>query len=310
MPSKRSPAVGKSTFFPFQTAAASWIDLLGYGGMIAEAGFNPLHPRADQAIRRLRRFHRLVAHHSRRAFPTLVMNDGAVAYRDLSYRTRWVTYEFLQDSWQLFEAINAAERQAGDPGARMVLATGFRMRGRRDGLDAVSAQFSDIIGLVKSGRISLEQAIGRAARIRSNFDVVPQLQANFAFTKAYVAEQSGSRAGLGGANFFVDLSLFPRPLPTWLDIGEVTSWSDARLGLTADFAALRSLPFGREVVNTPNGQVEGGPEGILDGLQVAQQLANDKDVLTALRRAKDAEVQRPPGTSRVRTNRDGPATER
>lgn len=207
----RVPAVGKSVFFPFQTAITCWIDLLGYGRMMSDAGFNPLSAASGVAIRRLRRFHRLVAEHSRRAFPTLVMNDGAVGYRDLSYRTRWVTYEFLQDSWRLFQAINAAEVADGNPGARMVIATGFRMRGRRDGLDAVSIAFKDIIQKVRDEKITLEQAIGRASRIRSTFDIIPQLQANFAFTKAYRAEQAGSKAGLGGPNCFVDLSVFERP---------------------------------------------------------------------------------------------------
>jgi len=39
-----------------------WIDLLGYGAMIAEAGFNPLHPKAAAAMQRLRRSMRLLHH--------------------------------------------------------------------------------------------------------------------------------------------------------------------------------------------------------------------------------------------------------
>jgi hypothetical protein len=38
-----TPLVRNSATFPFQTSAACWIDLLGYGRMIAEADFNPLH---------------------------------------------------------------------------------------------------------------------------------------------------------------------------------------------------------------------------------------------------------------------------
>ncbi|WP_171946452.1 hypothetical protein [Hyphomicrobium sp. CS1GBMeth3] len=53
----KSPIVGKGTSFPFQVSVACWIDLLGYGRMISEAGFNPLHPKAKDAIKRIRRFH-------------------------------------------------------------------------------------------------------------------------------------------------------------------------------------------------------------------------------------------------------------
>jgi len=131
----KSPAIAKGTQFPFQVAVACWIDLLGYGSMIADAEFNPLHPEAKQAIARIRTFHEIVAQHSARYFPTLVMNDGAVAYRDLSLRSRSVTHDFLIRAWKLFEAIKAEDRKHGHPGARMVLCCGFRMRGRRAGLD-------------------------------------------------------------------------------------------------------------------------------------------------------------------------------
>lgn len=290
MVAKKAPAVGKDVSFPFQTAITCWIDLLGYGRMMSDAGFNPLAPEADVAIRRLRRFHRLVSEHSRRVFPTLVMNDGAVGYRDLSYRARWPTYEFLQDAWKLFQAVNTAEAAGGSPGARMVIATGFRMRGRRNGLDAVSTSFRTIIEKVRDGRLTLEQALGSASRIRSTFDIVPQLQANFAFTKAYCAEEAGSGGGLAGPRCFVDLSVFERPLPDWLDIGDPVEWRDTNLDLEATFAPLLSLPLAKEVEKTPSGTVEGGPAGVRDGLQVAGVLAKDDDVLTALRKALGAEA--------------------
>ena len=47
MVAKKAPAVGKDVSFPFQTAITCWIDLLGYGRMMSDAGFNPLAPEAD-----------------------------------------------------------------------------------------------------------------------------------------------------------------------------------------------------------------------------------------------------------------------
>lgn len=76
---------GRAPRPPFYTSIACWIDLLGYGGVISRARFSPTHAEAKSAIDRLRRFHRLVAEHSSSRFPTFVINDGAVAYRDLSY---------------------------------------------------------------------------------------------------------------------------------------------------------------------------------------------------------------------------------
>lgn len=275
---KRSPLVRKNATFPFQVAIVCWIDLLGYGAMIAEADFSPLHPKASEAMKRLRRFHEIVASHSSRHFPTLVMNDGAAAYRDLSLRSRAPTHDFLTRAWNLFNSIKRDENAAGLPGARMVLATGFRMRGRRAGIDATASQFKSLMGRYQNGDIGADQAIREAASIRQSLDVIPQLQANFAFTKAYVAESGGKKAGLPGANFYVDLILFDTPTPPWVVTGKTVKWSNKKLRMKAAFAPILDFP--------PYKHVEGGPLGIRDGLQIAQQLTHDPDVLRALRAAR------------------------
>lgn len=275
---RRSPLVSKRASFPFQIAVACWIDLLGYGAMIAEADFNPLHPKASEAMQRLRRFHAIVASHSFRHFPTLVMNDGAAAYRDLSLRSRGPTYDFLMRAWNLFNKIKDDENARGLPGARVVLATGFRMRGRRAGMDATASHFESLMRRYQDGGLSAEQAIREAAHIRQPFDVVPQLQANFAFSKAYVAESSGIKGGLRGANFFVDLTIFDTPTPPWVVKGKTVRWSNERLHMAAPFAPILAFP--------PRKHVSGGPMGILDGLEIAQRLTQDPDVLNALRAAR------------------------
>lgn len=253
------------------------MDLLGYGAMISEAEFNPLHPKASEAMKRLRRFHKIVSAHSSRHFPTLVMNDGAVAYRDLSFRTRSPTYDFVMRAWQLFEGVRSQEEHWGLPGARMVVATGFRMRGGRRGMDAVAGHFGSLMQRYKNRQITAEQAIAEAAKIRPRFDIVPQLQANFAFSKAYVAERSGTKGGLAGANFFIDLALFDDPLPQWIVTEKIVRWSDETLGMKASFAHVLGFPT--------HESEQGGQLGIRDGLQVAQYLAGDPDVLKKLRAA-------------------------
>ncbi len=272
------PLVGKSASFPFQTSVACWVDLQGYGSMISEAEFNPLHVKSKKALRRLRRFHEIVAKHSSRYFPTLVMNDGAVAYRDLSLRSRSVTHDFLVRAWKLFCEIKSSETADGFPGARMVLACGFRMRGRRSGLDASNVHLRSILDRVKDGQLDVEQAIREAGSMRPRFDIIPQLQANFAFTKAYVAEASGTKGGLGGANFYVDLTLFNLPISNWIELGPEIQWSHDRLALSAPFALVLDLPISQHPAT--------GPTDILDGLQVAQRLARDPNVLQALRQSK------------------------
>nr|WP_204354576.1 hypothetical protein [Paracoccus saliphilus] len=236
--------VGKGITFPFQISVACWVDLLGYGQMISRAKFNPLDEESKAALRRLRRFHEVVARHSSSYFPTLVMNDGAVSYRDLSFRSRSVTYDFISRAWSLFEEISKVEHQDDFPRARMVLASGFRMRGRKAGLEASNDHLRSIPKRVSDKSISIERAIHEASRMRPRFDIIPQLQANFAFTKAYVAESSGSKGGLPGANFYLDLSLLKLPATDWIDLGPTIPWSHEALALSASFARVKSLTKG------------------------------------------------------------------
>lgn len=291
MSRERPSPVGFKTHFPFRVAICCWVDLLGYGASIARSDFNPLNPLAKGAVRRLRRFHELIASHSKRRFPTLVMNDGAAAYGDLTWNTRWATFEFISDAFGLYQAINQVEAKEGLPGARMVISTGFRLRGRRAGIDDRSARFRRVLKGLQDGTLSHKEAIDKAAKITSNFDVIPQLQANFAFTKAYVAEQSGRTGGLGGANCFLDLAVFEHPLPTWLDIGPIVQWREERLNLQAEFAPLISLPRAKKC-ETRNGVTTfGGPEGVRDAIQVARYLTSDDGVLAALQNARRDQVR-------------------
>lgn len=108
---RNDPKVGKDVKFPFQVSIVSWGDLLGYGSSMAETQFNPLDEMSKESVRRLRIFHKIVAEYSDRNFPTLVVNDGAAAYRDLSLRTNFVGYEFVERSWRLFERINLEEKK-------------------------------------------------------------------------------------------------------------------------------------------------------------------------------------------------------
>jgi len=140
-----------------------------------------------------------------------------------------------------------------------------------------NTHFQSVMQRFQEQKISAAQAITEAATIRQDFDIVPQLQANFAFTKAYVAESSGSAGGLQGPNFFVDLSIFAQPMPDWIELGPAIDWSYERLGLRTSFAPIQNLPQRRHI--------EGGPVGILDGHQIAQGLAKNPDVLSALRAA-------------------------
>ncbi|WP_372574969.1 hypothetical protein [Ruegeria jejuensis] len=256
----------------------AWGDLLGYGGRIAEAQFNPLDARAKSSIKRMRDFHRIVAEHSNRNFRTLVINDGVAVFRDLSLRSSSVSHDFLMRSWELFEAINQHEARASQPGIRMVVACGFRIRGRKAVIETDHGKVNSILKRYQDGFLTVDQAIREASTARPSFDAVPQLQANFAFTKAYVAESSGTGGGFAGPNFFLDTSLLKKTDTEWPVGGKAFDWEHNTLGLKSEFMRIEHL--------SPEKYTNEASSRLKTGLEVAQTLAGDNDVLEALRRAR------------------------
>ena len=279
MEARKPRELARGTRLPFQVSIALRGDLLGYGANMAEAEFNPIDEKAKRSIRRLRTFHRIVAQQSSRLFPTLVVNDGVAAYRDLSLRSQSVGLDFLQRSWSLFRAIAAEVKRNHFPGMRMVVACGFRMRGRRPRIERNHAKLESILRRFKRGKLTHDQAIHEAFAARPSFDIVPQLQGNFAFTKAYVAESSGSVGCLGGPNFYLDLSLLHQPLSSWPLFHDTVCWKHDTLGLDTHFGKVKDIPAYTH-------DTCGGATPVRNGLQVAQTLVGHMDVLLALRNAK------------------------
>lgn len=273
----RSPSIRKSgaKSLPFKVAIAGWIDLLAYGEMIAGVDYNPIADEAKMPINRLRSFHRIVAEHSKRNYRTLVLNDGAVAYRDLSLRSAASTVDFFCQSWELFKAVQASEMRNGFAGARMVVAPGLRAKGSRRALDYTSGHLDSILARMATGALTPEQAVREAAAIEKYFDVLPQLQANFAFSRAFIAEQSGTKFNLPGPAFYIDDLIFDGAKPDWVETDAPVDWSMPKYRLSARFHPVRAL-------TRPKGG-SGQIAGICDGIAIASCVAPSPSVRNAIR---------------------------
>jgi hypothetical protein len=192
----------KGTRRSFEVSAVLWIDLLGYGTALAAAEWDPsAAAAAAAAVERLHTFHAIADEHSNRHFRVSALNDAIVATKDLSPRARGVTSEFFRRAIKLHRAINTIEHSKGLPGARAVLAAGFRMRRRY--MTNARPDLNLLLERMHAGRISAEQAIRQAVTLRPYSGLIPELQANFAFSRAYLADASGSSAGLGGPKFYL-----------------------------------------------------------------------------------------------------------
>lgn len=262
-----------------EVCAAAWMDLLGYGAMLRLAGFDPTAPAAQAAVTRLDKFHELVRAASSKFALSLVLNDGAALHRDLSPRARSVTYDFVQRVFRLHSEVNRLEHSFGLPGARTVIGAGFRI-GRHHGTQQrlINGIGRELVARVADGSMSAKQAILTAAVARGDSGSLPEFQANFAFTRAYLADNDGSSAGLGGPRFFIDLALFQADPPAWLRLDQTVDWSTG--GMSARFGVVSLID--RKLASSVKFA------GVLDAIEVARRLSGQGIV----ERLKDTRIHR------------------
>jgi hypothetical protein len=123
------PTFKKGRNLPFTVSCVAWMDLLGYGSMLRGAKFDPTSELANSAVIRLKEFQNIISERANRFMPAICVNDGAILYRDLSYRGNSVTADFMQRIIDLHTLVNKTDQSAGFPGARTILAVGIRMTG-------------------------------------------------------------------------------------------------------------------------------------------------------------------------------------
>lgn len=229
----------KGRRYPIEIACVAWADLLGYGAMLEAARFDPQDPRTKTAIDRLKTFQRTAVKAAHRVFPAMPINDGVAYFTDLSPRTASVTADFLTRAIRAHAEINSIDQSAGYPGARMVIAAGPRVRVGRP--KRSESHLASIFRRLGEGVISTTQAIQEAFISGPIAGFVPALQANFAFSRAYLANEAGTRAGLGGPNCYVDLAAFEEPPPQWIRFRRRQVWNDR--GLDVSFGELEGADW-------------------------------------------------------------------
>lgn len=281
---KNMASSAKGAKHEFEISIALWIDLLGYGKMLEDAAWDPTSPIAKAALNRIVQFQNIASKHSMRNFPTFVMNDGVIAFRDLSPRTNAVTFDFLSRAIELHTAINQADIASGHPGARAVVAVGFRVRRQIDySMRLNNGEGKVIKEKFNAGLMSQTQAINHALMARHHCDSTPELQHNYAMTKAYLADASGSKAGFIGPGMFVDMSMFNDAAPSWINFSKIIPW--AARGMSAEFGHLNTIDQRKADICKF--------EGLLGAFDVAARLSPNPDVLQVIRNSRLGDLRKP-----------------
>lgn len=270
----KHPKTSKGSKRLYEVNATVWFDMLGYGSMLEKVNFDPTKVEAQNALKRLNSFHEIAAKHACKHFPIHAINDGIIAFKDLSPRAKSVTFDFVDRALKLFEEFNKIDTQDGFPGARMIIATGFRVRIPRTLPEVTNGKLKSIKKRISENVMSTEQAIREAYETRPYFGLLPELQANFAFTKAYLVDSNGSKGGFGGPNCFIDLSLFKSSEIEWLKFEKIIDWE--QMGMKSKFGQIKE--YNRELANKQS------HNGLLDAFEVATNISSQNNITNVLRK--------------------------
>jgi hypothetical protein len=236
----------------------AWTDLLGYGTQIGTTGLNPINPSAIKATERIDRFAQIIKRHSHRLFPSLLINDAAAFYRNLSFRTRANTVDFLNRAIRVHYSV----KNADEIGARTVISVGFKARPRVGRTDELRRKADTFVSKVRAKKKTIEQSILEALILSSDFNQIPSLNSNYAFTKSYMVDQLGSKHGFSGPGLFIEKGIFqPNDPPLDFVVG-----------------AVPCTIFGREYEYLNLRRMKLAESYLLDTIEIAKYLAGDDNV--------------------------------
>ena len=230
-------AMGKQNHFRSSVFAVAWIDLLGYGSMLQSCDFDPTSQNAKNAVYRLELLNDIASSHSSLKFPVLQMNDGIATWRELSFRTKNVTEDYIKRCIALFHDIVNHERNNGYPGPRMIISSGVRMKMKTHRKDLARERADRLIEQVESGVKDYRQALYQACNYNNYRNAVEELQANFAFSKSFIADEGGKAQGFGGSNIFIDMNFFVSDDIRCIDLSRIFEWNQYK-GLESIFGQI------------------------------------------------------------------------
>lgn len=184
-----------------------WSDLLGFSKIFVEANWELNKSQMEKIYNRLEAAHSSALYYSTPFERNLILNDGiAKVFHPKSKvedKNNILSISiFLRSCVELHMSINETEHENGFPGSRTVLAFGENIEYLTE-----EVRFDDYVwnySKPKGSEISsLANSVGNPIVIYNP----KEMQMNTAFSKAYILESGGGKAGLPGNYMYIDKSV-------------------------------------------------------------------------------------------------------
>ena len=184
-----------------------WSDLLGFGNIFVQNNWKIDDKAQREIYNRLEAAHSAVLYYSSFLERNLILNDGIA--KVFHPRSKFEDKNnvlsislFFRSCVELHLSISKTEHEHNYPGCRSILAFGENIEYLADEirLDDYVMNYSKPQGAELS---DLAQKLGNPVVIYNP----KELQMNTAFSKAFLLDEGGNKAGLPGNNFYVDESV-------------------------------------------------------------------------------------------------------
>lgn len=203
-----------------------WSDLLGFSNHFSESNWILNHNQYQAIYNRLKAAHSAVLYFSSIFEHNLILNDGiAKVFNPMSSfsvdNQMFLIGAFFRSCIELHMAINQEESEMGYPGCRSVIAYGESVE-----YLANQVSFDDYVENYTKPQGS---NISNIARRTGNPVLIynpKELQMNTAFSKSFILENGGSKAGLPGNSLYVDQSVIDSLATYAKDNGYFPMWTE------------------------------------------------------------------------------------
>lgn len=184
-----------------------WSDLLGFGNQFFQNNWQLSETDKFQIYLRLNNAHSIVLQQTSPSERVFILNDGIAKVTEIKLSPTDLTpllnvSLFFRGIILTHINIIQSENKTNLPGCRTVVSFG-------EGIEYITREIKYDDFLFNYCRKNPHE-LGKSSKINGNPTILynpVELQMNTAFSKSYILESGGSKAGLSGANLFIDSSV-------------------------------------------------------------------------------------------------------
>lgn len=182
----------------------AWSDLLGFSTAFTESNWEPNDEKWKEIATRLQEMQIICARNMEPFYENcLVSNDAIIRNLDMYHKLQLFEISmWIRGLLYYFSSVNANEKGKGLPGMRLVLAAGKRLLHNVDKIITDDYVYNYTKPNPNEPGTATQKYGEKVVMYNHSF-----MQMNTAFSKGYIIDSIGSKGGISGNKFYLDISV-------------------------------------------------------------------------------------------------------